>query len=165
MTIYQLQKDLAEEIEKIMSGMVFKNPQGEPAQMKAYLQNLPKREQTVSPGNLMPEDEDEDPYPFCIVRMESGGVYSGAQRAQIILVFGIFDDNMDNLGHQALLNMIHRVAEHFIKNSVLKDMHQMDVEKGINWILDDEERYPYYIGGLEMTWDTCFVERGEDRYA
>lgn len=165
MTIYQLQKDLAAEIEQITSDMLFKNPNGEPEHLKAYLQDLPKREHTVSPGNLMADDEEEDPYPFCIVRMVSGGMYSGAQRVKVILVFGIFDDGMDNMGHQPLLNVIHKVAEHFIENPILKDMHQMDIREGINWILDDEERYPYFIGGLEMVWDTYFVERGEDRYA
>lgn len=165
MTIYQLQQDLAEEIERITSDMLFKNPKGDLEPLKAYLQELPKREHTVSPGNLMPEDEEEDPYPFCIVRMESGGMYPGVQRVKVILVFGIYDDSMDNLGHQPLLNVIHKVAERFIKNPVLKDMHQMDIREGVNWILDDEERYPYFIGGLEMTWDTYFVERGEDMYA
>ncbi|MCM1122548.1 MAG: hypothetical protein NC416_08195 [Eubacterium sp.] len=164
MTTYQLQKDLAEEIEQITEDMLFQNPEGKPEHMKAFLQDLPKREQTVQPGNLMVEEDEDDPYPFCVVRLESGAVLSGAQAVTVILVFGIFDDGMENLGHQSLLNVIHRVSERFISNPVLKDRYQMDVRRGINWILDEEDRYPYYIGGLEMTWNAYFVERGEDQY-
>lgn len=167
MTIYQFQKDMAEEIEQLMTGMVFKDPQGKPAHMTSYLQSLPKREQTVQPGSLMADDEgedDDDPYPFCIVRLEQGGIYAGAQRVKVILVFGIFDDDRSNLGHQTLLNVMHRVAERFIGNPILKDMYQMDINAGIDWILNDEECYPYFIGGLEMVWDAYFINREEDRY-
>lgn len=163
MTIYQLQKDLADEIENILGDMIFLDPTGNPERMRAYVQELPKRVQPVGTGNLMDEGE-EDPYPFCVVRMESGIIFLGAQTVNTVLVFGIFDDSMENHGHQALLNVIHKVTERFIKDPVLKDMYQMDTQQGISWILDDEERYPYFIGGMTMSWNAYFVER-EDRYA
>lgn len=166
MTIFQLQKDLAEEIEFILSDMIFKDPKGKPAHMKSYEQKLPKREQTIKLGNLMSEEtDDEDPYPFCIVRMESGAVYAEAQKVRTILVFGIFDDEFDNQGDKILMNVLNRVSERFIRNPVLKNMYRLNCENGINWILDDEERYPYYIGGMEMEWDAYFIGKEEDRYA
>jgi len=164
-TAYQLQNDLAEEIERVLSDMIFQNPKGKQEHMKAYVQELPKREQTVQPGSLMAEDgEEEDPYPFCVVMMESGTIYNGEQTVNTVLVFGIFDDSLKNLGHRALMNVIHKVTERFIKNPVLRDMYQIDTRQGISWILDDEERYPYFIGGMTMSWNAYFVER-EDRYA
>lgn len=163
MTIYQLQKDLAEEIELILADMIFLDPGGNQEHMRAYAQELPKRVQPVGLGSIMQEDEEEDPYPFCIVRAEAGVAYSGVQTVRTVLVFGIFDDSLENLGHQALLNAIHKVTERFILNPVLKNMYRMNDQEGISWILDEEERYPYFIGGLAMSWNTYFVER-EDRY-
>lgn len=163
MTVYQLQKDLAEEIEHILSDMAFRDPKGNQECMRAYVQELPKRVQSVGMGSIMPEDEEEDPYPFCIVRMESGVVYSGAQTVRTVLVFGIFDDSLENLGHQALLNVIHKVTERFIVNPVLKNMYRLNDQEGVSWILDEEERYPYFVGGMMMAWDAYFAER-EGRY-
>ncbi len=164
MTVFQLQQDLMEEIEDILSDILLKKPKGGTDTIKAFSQDLPKREQVVKPGNLLPEDDGEDHYPFCVVRMESGNIYPGAQGVRTILIFGIFDDSLDNAGHQPLLNIIHKVSERFIKNPVLRDMYRMNEKEGIAWILDDEERYPYFIGAIEMAWDAYFVER-EDGYA
>lgn len=164
MTIYQLQKDLADEIEHILDDMLFLDPRGNQEHMRAYIQELPKRVQPVGPGSIMPEDEEEDPYPFCIVRTESGTVYSEVQTVRTVLIFGIFDDSLENLGHQALLNAMHKVMERFILDPVLKNMYQMNTGEGLSWILDEEERYPYFIGGITMSWNAYFVER-EDMYA
>lgn len=164
MTIFQLQQDLAEEIEKILSDMRFKNPAGDMVQMRAYCQDIPKRKQEIRKGALMPEEtETEDPYPFCIVKMESGGIFDRAQKVSVMLIIAIFNDDAQNQGQQELLNVIHRIAERFIKDPVLKDRYSMDQKTGISWILDDEDRYPYFVGGMTMKWDAFFVGR-EDRY-
>lgn len=164
MTIFQLQRDLAEEIEIILSDMRFKNPAGSMVQMRAYCQDIPKRKQEIRKGALMPEEEEtEDPYPFCIVKMESGNIISEAQKVSAMLIIAIFNDDTQNQGQQELLNVIHRIAEHFIKNPVLKDRYTMDQKDGISWILDDEDRYPYFVGGMTMKWDAFFAGR-EDRY-
>lgn len=168
MTVFQLQRDLAEEIEKILSDMRFKRPgKRELVQMRAYCQDTPKRRQEIKAGSIMPEedetDEEDDLYPFCIVKAESGGIFDGVQRVSIMLILAVFNDDTQNQGKQELLNIIHKIAERFIKNPVLKDIHRLNKDVGINWILDDEDRYPYYIGGMTMTWETFFVER-EDGY-
>lgn len=161
MTVFQLQRDLAEEIEKILSGMLFKNPQGKMVPMKAYCQDIPKRQQAIRKGALMPEEEEtEDPYPFCIVKAESGDIFIEAQRVSIMLILAVFNDDTQNQGQQELLNVIHKISERFIKDPVLKDMYRM--EDGIEWVLDDEDRYPYFVGGMTMKWDTFFVEREDD---
>lgn len=162
--IFQLQEDLAEEIEKILSDMRFKNPQGKMVPMKAYRQDVPKRKQEIRKGALMSEEEDtEDPYPFCIVKAESGGIFNGGQSVSIMLILAVFNDDDQNQGQQELVNAIHKIAERFIKNPVLKDKYRLDQEDGIKWILDDEDRYPYFVGGMTMKWETFFVEK-EDNY-
>lgn len=164
MTIYQFQEDLAEEIEKILSDMLLKDPKGELTTMKAYCQEVPKRKQEIKIGALMDEDdsEDEDPYPFCIVKAESGGMSRGEQQISIILIIAVFNDDAQNSGHQELINVFSRIAERFIRNPVLKERYTLDQKEGINWILDDEDRFPYFIGGMTMKWETFFMEKEDD---
>ncbi len=160
MTVFQLQEDLAEEIERILAGMRFKDPTGKMVSMRTYRQDIPKRRQEVRKGALMPEEEGaEDPYPFCIVKAESGEMFSGAQSVSMMLVLAVFNDDEQNQGQQELLNAMHKIAERFTKDPVLKGKHRMDQKAGIGWILDDEDRYPYFVGGMTMKWETFFVEK------
>lgn len=164
MTVFQLQRDLAEEIERILSGMRFKDPAGNIVPMRAYCQDIPKRRQAIRKGALMPEEEEEeDPYPFCIVKAESGEMFNGAQSVSIMLILAVFNDDEQNQGQQELLNAMHKIAERFIRDPVLQGKHRLDQEAGIGWLLDDEDRYPYFAGGMTMKWETFFVEK-EDRY-
>lgn len=163
--LFQLQKDLADEIEGICSDMLFKDPGGTLENMRTFCQSLPKREQNVKIGDLMQEEtgDERDPYPYCVVRAESGSVAMGGQKMTVILVIGIFNDDVQNNGHQELINVISRITERFVKDPVLKERYRLDLETGLQWILDDEDRFPYFLGGIEMTWETFFVER-EDGY-
>ena len=60
--------------------------------------------------------------------------------------------------------MIHRISERFITKPVLKGKYRLVKKNGIQWMLDDEDRYPYFIGAMSMDWDTFFAE-SEDKYA
>lgn len=170
MTAYALQKELGMEVEAILSDMLFKDVNGSQTNIKSYMQNLPKREQSIYVGGVMPiesmmEDE-KDLYPHCIIKLDSGFLESAqsAHEIKTFLIFGIFDDDMNCQGHQAILNIIQKIIERFTKNPVLNDRYRMNYEAGISWVLDDEDRYPYYFGALEMTWDIACVRR-EDKYA
>lgn len=165
MTVFQLLKDLAEEIETVLEDMLFKDPKGKMEHMKAFPQALPKREQKVKIGALLQDEEEDsgDPYPYCVVRAESGNIGVGAQKVKILLIFGIFNDDIRNQGQMELMNVIHKVTERFIKDPVLKNMYRLDQDAGLYWILDDEDRFPYFAGGVGMTWDAFFVEM-EDKY-
>lgn len=167
MTALQLQDDLAKEVERILDDMLFKDVNGNHSKMKAYPQELPKRKQEVKRGAIMDEENGEDPYPYCIVRIDSGSLrmLQEAQKVKVDLVFGIVDDDFERQGHRAILNIIQKITERFVQDPVLAGRYRMDEEKGIDWILDEEDRYPYYFGAMEMTWDTFFVTKKEDRYA
>lgn len=165
MTAFELQKDLAEEVEDILKEMLLKDVKGQETRLRAFQQCLPKRKQTVD-GDVCELEEEEDPYPYCVVRIDSGKLETAqsAGQVQTVLVFGIFDDDRECQGHQAILNMIHRITERFTEDPVIKDRYRMNAEAGISWVLDEEDQYPYYFGAMEMTWDTFFVRRKEDRY-
>lgn len=167
MTALQLQDELAKEVERILDDMLFEDVNGNPAKMKAYPQELPKRKQEVKKGAIMDEESGEDPYPYCIVRIDSGNLrmLQDTQKVKTDMVFGIINNDFERQGHRTVLNIIQKITERFVQDPVLVKQYRMDEEKGIDWILDDEDRYPYYFGAMEMTWDTFFVTKKEDRYA
>ncbi len=186
MTAYELQKDIAEEVEKILQCMLLKDVKGNEVHLKAYTQALQKRTQNIhvheetvldessmndedivfDEGTIMNEMPEDDPYPYCIVKIESGELQpaQNAHEVQTTLIFGIFDDDKECQGHQVIMNMIHKIAERFTKNPYLKEKHRLNHDAGIKWILGDDDQYPYYFGAMEMTWDTLFVRLEDDKY-
>jgi len=191
-TAYELQKDLAEEVEEILHCMLLKDARGNGAHLRAFLQSLPKRMQGVweegtgeeteeiagediEDDNVMTDESavmeeisgENDPYPYCIVKIDSGELQpaQNTHEIQTTLIFGIYDDDKECQGHQVIMNMIHKISERFGKNPYLMNKYRMNHEVGITWILADEDRYPYYFGAMEMTWETFFVRLEDDKYA
>lgn len=188
MTAYELQKDIAEEVEKILQCMLLKDVKGNAVHLKAYTQALPKRTQNIhdheeveavpdesimvdedielDEGTIMNEMLEEDPYPYGIVKIDSGELQpaQNVHEVQTTLIFGIFDDDKKCQGHQVIMNMIHKIAERFTRNPYLKEKYRMNNEAGITWVIDDVDEYPYYFGAMVMKWDTFFVRLEDDRY-
>lgn len=165
MTPIELQRELAKEVENILKDIVCKTASGKQANIRAFCQSLPKRMQNIVADPLA-EDEEDDPYPFCVVRIDSGGLeaVNGAMEIKTTLVFGVFNDAVSCQGHQIILTMFHRIMERFTQNPVLGGMFQMNPAEGVEWTLDDEDKHPYYFGAMSMAWNMVFVIRKEDRY-
>jgi hypothetical protein len=152
MVALELQIELAKEIEVITKDIVLHDPNGEVEQLKAFKQSLP----------IKTDDESEDPYPYCIVRLMSGLTPDAmsAQEVKIILILGIYDDGVDAQGHQSILNIIQRIQERFFKNPVLAN--QFIMQQKYEWTLQDDDSYPYYFGGIEVAWTTSSIRREDD---
>lgn len=166
MTVYDLMDDLETEIRNITKDIVLKDVKGNLVKLNTFKQNLPERQQNIQAGNIMGDgDGEEDPYPYCVIRVDSGSLQSplANHEVRVYLIFGIWDDDMAGQGYQAVLTMIQRIMERFINNPVLLGKYMMNVDAGMDWILDEENQYPYYFGSMAMTWDMAIVRRN-DRY-
>lgn len=177
MTAYQLQKDLGTEIESILKDILLKNIEGKKTQIKAFGQSLPKRMQQYNDKesddaeneNVYVEGadvEDDKNYPYCLVMLDSGniGTLSRGETVNVNLIFGIFDDDLECKGSEVILNMIQRVSQRFIKYPALNGQYRLNTENGIEWVLDQEDRYPFYYGAMSMAFDMFFVEREDTIY-
>lgn len=158
MTIYELQDDLVEELASVFRNITGKRPDGTVKAPTGYAQSLPI---------VQDDEEDEDSrFPYFIVRMTEGegGQDQSAVRetATTHILLGVYENNPDNQGHRTILNMIQRFRERFEKNPLLKDKYRMRPE--IKWALQDEDTYPYYFGGIEVTWEIKQYQK-EDRYS
>lgn len=166
MTTMLLQEELEKEVERVLKDIICKSVKGELTHIKAFAQNLPKKVQNVSAGQVNPK-KDDDPYPFCVIELEGGSVSipESMQEVSVTFTFGIYDDDVQCQGHKVILTMIQRITERFIKNPVLNGKYRMNHNVGVTWVLDNKDRYPYYFGAMEMTFSTFFTGREGDRYA
>lgn len=108
---------------------------------KAYEQFLPKRR----------TQDAEDPFPYVIVRIDSGGIdtQTDPHKVAVILVIGIYDDDPDNQGHKAVLEIIERIQEHYEGTPLLAG--QFTFDDPFNWALQDEQSWPYFYGACNLT--------------
>lgn len=154
MTAAVLQEKLCDEISLIFADDCFSDSSGERVKMNVFEQELPIRE----------SDEDADPVPYIIVRVEQGTTKSGndAQEVLVTILIGYFDDNLKHNGHKGVLGIIQKIHERFEKNPMLA--HMFIFQDPFDWALQDEDSYPYYFGAISMTFRTAAI-RKEDRYA
>ena len=167
-----LQTALAEELEEIFKDFRLKDPKGESSKINIFEQSLPIPEavktETMDPEVLeegMVESETvEDPYPYIIVRIENGNIekIDGEQDVLLNLIIGVIDRDLNNQGHKDVLNVIQKIIYRFTVNPILA--HEYECVMPISWALQDEESYPYFIGGLALHFATIPIRR-EDKYA
>lgn len=164
----EVQTCLCDEIEKILSDMVFKSPQGEDTKMVAYPQSLPIRDESQS---TPAEDEEytgdeefqaEDPFPYTIVKVDTGQI-ADPVIVNTVLIIGIYDNDKKNQGHRTVLNIIQKINERFSKNPTLAGAFRMS-EDSFKFALAEEDSYPYYFGAIDMSWQAPAYRR-EDKFA
>lgn len=139
-TAGRLQRALSADLETLFRNDRFKTPDGGTAPPKAYAQFLPRRE----------SDDSEDPFPYFIVRVESGGVESptAPHEVTVTVLVGIFDDATENNGHFGVLEIIERIQRHYAETPALGGA---TVSVPFHYALQDEESYPYFIGACSLT--------------
>lgn len=171
-----LQDDLAAELEKIFENTRLQNPRGELVPVNVYKQELPIPPPTQPPEEdydpeLIEADEglsdlenQEDPFPYAIVRIREGEIkkIDGDQAVEVLIIFGVIDRDLSNQGYKGVLNLIQLVYERFSKNAILSAKYECVMP--IEWALQDEPSFPYFIGGMTLTFLTHPIRR-EDPYA
>ena len=169
-----LQDDLVEELKLVFKDLRYKTPKGELSEINVFPQALPIPEPTEPPEAESPEYLEEglgtadpvkveDPYPYAIVRIEEGKIETidGNQAVTVLILLGSYNDDLKNQGHKDILNMIQRIYERFAKNAILAQKYEL--VHPVTWTLQEEESYPYFIGGVALTFNTLEIRR-EDPY-
>lgn len=173
MVALELQKDLAEELQKIASEITFKSPKGGYTELNVFEQNLPMRllkrtEPTEEDEELDEDASDEEElqenFPYLIVRLDSGKSESAEAPhiVKIVLIAGIFDDSLKADGYKTIINLFEKIRERFRKNPVLKDRYEAGDE--MTWALpdDDEKTFPYFFGAMYTEWITAEFRREDE---
>lgn len=188
MTPEMFQDALCEEIRRLLQGRVYKKPPPEPEKPEFNedeydeesedLDEEPVTESEEAPEpELVPmsvfaqnipipasEDEEYDPVPYIIVRINSGNdanVSDSKYIIQTVVIMGIWENDKNAQGHRELLNIINLVYERFMKNPCLDGKYVYD--GGFSWNIQDDDYYPYYFGAFNMNFAIPAIRR-EDPY-
>lgn len=189
MTPEKFQDALCEEIRKILKGRKYKKPPKEPEELEEpdfdeELYDEPEEEEaetepeepviveepkpelvpiTVYPQNIpvpLSMDEEENPVPYIIVRLNTGtddNVSDSKYMLKVVVIMGVWDDDRNAQGHRELLNIINLIYERFKKNPCLDGKYVY--EGGFKWDIQEDGYYPYYFGAFEMNFTIPAIRR------
>ncbi len=149
MTARFLQDALVAALAELFKERVYKTPGGDTAPVSVFAQNLPKRK----------SEEDDDPFPYIIVRLSEGGIttQTDPHKVEVVLLVGIFDDDLSNQGHRAVLEILETIQHHFEEVPLLDG--QFVFVDPFEWALQDEESYPYFFGAAKMAFNLPATRR------
>ena len=157
MTTLEFQKNLAEEIKKILSEIITKNADGEKrVGVSVYRQFLPK---------VLEDDEDESKfYPFAIVRLDKGITEDDfeAWQVSVDILLGLFDDDPETDGNDQIMILIQRIVNRFSQEARLAPNYTC--ERQMEWACQDEDTYPYYFGVVSLKFRVPKLGRSEPIY-
>lgn len=156
MTPLDLQDELVEEMSRILDGYTYKTPGGERIPINVFSQNIPLNE----------TDDEEDPVPYMIVRLNSGeddGTRDSFNTVSVVVIVGLWDDALDLQGHRDLMNIIQKVYQRFQATPYLRNKKAAYAGE-FKWALQDDSYYPYNFGACHMKFNIAAVRR-EDEFA
>lgn len=138
-----LQDALVSDLNKLFQNRRYKTPDGQTAAVSVFAQNLPKRE----------SEEDEDPFPYIVARLDSGDIESqtDAYKVAVILLVGVYDDDKSNQGHKTVLEIMEAIQRHYEEIPLLDGRYVFT--DPFHWALQDEESYPYFFGGVQISFN------------
>lgn len=142
MTARELQEAIRKDLTALFERDRYKTPDGGEAAPGVYKQALP----------LLNSDDEDDPFPYIIVRLDSGGIDTPTDphKIAVLLVIGIFDDNQQNNGHETVLEIIERIQQHYEEIPALGEFQFTDP---FGWALQDEQSYPYFYGAANLSFN------------
>jgi len=167
-----LQDDLTEELKVIFKDFRLDGQDGERRGINIYEQSVPVQEAEEIPDTVTDEELEEGIYnakerealfPYIIVRLMDGKVEAvdGAQTVNVNLLIGVIDRSHSNQGHKDVLNIMQEIYRRFSRNPLLAKYYEC--VPPIEWALQDEPSYPYFFGGMALTFELSPIRR-EDPY-
>lgn len=135
-----LQDALVADLTELFKDRRYHAPISDDTALSVFSQNLPKRE----------SEEDDDPFPYIIVRIDSGAIESQTDphKVAVLLLVGVYDDDKENQGHRAVLEIMEVIQQHYEETPLLDG--QFTFTDPFNWALQDEESYPYFFGAANL---------------
>lgn len=155
MTPLMLQDELVEEMKRLFADYLYKAPTGDCVSINVYPQNIPVNE----------TDDDEDPIPYLLVRLNSGkddGTRDSFNVVRVLFIAGVWDDSNESQGHRDLMNIFQKIYERFQTNPNLNGKAAYTGE--FEWALQDDNYYPYSFGACTLSFNIAAIRR-EDPFA
>lgn len=157
MTASELQRELIEEVEKILRDIETKNTEGETVTgVKGYEQMLP----------IVADDEEDESqfFPYFIVKLGDGKTQDDDSPWIVTtdIYLGCYDDSKKANGHRHIINMAQRICDRFAAEPLMNNKFR--AEQDMEWALQDEDTYPFYFGGVRIRFNVPKVGRRTPNY-
>lgn len=151
MTPVNLQQAIIKDLRELFFNKVYKDALSKQLEnLKFYSQDLPVESNR--------EDEDEDLFPYIIVRLMEGEMDNlTAHEVKVLFLIGVHDDASDRQGYQDVMHIIDVILERYGKQAVLDATYT--AKYPFNWALQDTDTHPYYFGGVEITFELPVIQR------
>lgn len=156
MTPENLETALAEEIKKLFDGFRQKNSIGEYVPLNIWEDCTPlKTDVTDSDGQSVID-------PYIVVRAVRGTTSDpGAhQNVTVDLIICVYDDETERQGMKDLHHIIRVISLRFQKEPLLAGAYSLLYP--IDWMISDEDTYPFYFGGMEFHFELPVITREND---
>lgn len=154
MTKKYLQDALVEETKKILKDIQTRSMTGEKRSVRIFPQRLP----------IMSEDEDDETklFPYAIIRIGDAKTSEDDDVWHVTVdwLLGVYDDDQSGQGHLHIMTMIERITDRFIAEPLLD--HKYRAEQNMETALQDEDTFPFYFGGVEMSFMVPKIGRRDD---
>ena len=168
-----LQTAIKEDLESLFSGVPYKTPPQSAGNRPAFYPDSPETlpdEETPGSGTIRVFEQElpirepgitEDPFPYIIVRLDTGGVDSPTDphKASIILLIGVYDDDKQNQGHKSVLEIMETIQTHYEKFPTLCGGNFQFTDP-FQWTLQDEPSWPYFYGACSLAFN-LYAQRTE----
>lgn len=131
MTPFALLDALAQELEPVAEEMGF----------KVFRQFIPPKKR-----------EDEPFQDYVLVSLGDGSQESEESTQQVVVTFGAEDcpcGASDYQGYRDVVNMMEKVKQHLLRHRTVSGKFELRLP--VQWVFPEEENYPYYFGGLLMS--------------
>lgn len=155
MTPLELQDELVAEMQKIFAGNKYQTPAGERVPINVFAQSIPVNE----------SDEDDDPIPYIIIRLNSGedkGGRDSNNTVKLVVIIGIYDHEREAQGHRDVMNIIQKVYQRFHEDPNLNGKAVYAGE--FDWAMQEDTYYPYSFGACSLSFHIAAIRR-EDPFA
>jgi len=129
-----LQKALKKFLQKEIHNN-YENSKNKKQKINVYRQNLPAK------------STNSEIYPFINIKILNGSYKEQKEEVKIGLLVGVYDDNEEFKGTDTLLNLIEKIKQ-VLLNKKTFGAYQLE---NLEWDIPEEDIYPFFIGGIELT--------------
>jgi hypothetical protein len=116
-------------------------------------QFLPKKSYSVN------EDEEDEKYPFVVVRLDEGNDDEDESFVKVDFVIG-YKSREEEQNYESLLSILEKIRQHYQSNRFLE---HFEMDKKLSWRMQDkEDYYPYFYGYISTVWNIPSVIEGDE---
>lgn len=139
MTAFTLQEDLAHELRELLSEFRIKEKE-EYKPIRVLVQDIPFTRDKQEADNL---------FPYIIVRLEEGSISNDKNICQVVLIFGVHNEDKNRQGYKDLLNLMQKVMYHYATEKIIVERYC--IGDTMEWLIQDGDNiFPHFIGAVSF---------------